>query len=284
MVSGKQAKAARQAKMAAAAPPPSRARLWWGVGIALLAVAAIVTGIVIGTRNSAPSSASYPAGATSDNGGIVVNADKAKAGAPTLDIYEDFQCPACKQAEEIYGETITKLADAGTVRVVYHMRNFLEDNPGFTSQGATSSTRTANAAACAADAGRFLPFHDAVYAGQPASEGTGYSDAEIEGFAQTAGISGGALDTWKSCVKDKRYVDYVKRVDEATAKAGYTTTPTYVVAGKVIPGAQRATAQAFEAAVLAAAKSAAPASSTPSANAPAPSTPAASGASGAASK
>ena len=59
---------------------------------------------------------------------IVANPTTAKAGAPTLDIYEDFQCPACGQVEQALGSTIKKMADAGEVKVIYHMQNFLDAN------------------------------------------------------------------------------------------------------------------------------------------------------------
>ena len=46
----------------------------------------------------------------------------AKAGVekPVLDVYEDFQCPACKALEETSGATIKNLAAEGKAKVVYH--------------------------------------------------------------------------------------------------------------------------------------------------------------------
>ena len=49
------------------------------------------------------------------------------------------------------------------------------------------------------------PYHDAVYAGQPAKEGQGYTDAQLEAFAKTAGITGSALGTWQQCVKSGQH-------------------------------------------------------------------------------
>ena len=59
-----------------------------------------------------------------------------------------------------------------------------------------SSTRAANAVACASDAGKFLEYHSAVFAAQPVKEGDGYTDAQLTEFATTAGITGPALTTW----------------------------------------------------------------------------------------
>ena len=46
------------------------------------------------------------------------------------------------------------------------MKNFLDDN-----LRNDSSTRAGNAAFCAADAGKFQEFHDAVFPNQPAQRG-----------------------------------------------------------------------------------------------------------------
>lgn len=251
MTSGKRAKAqrnepqdaraARQAKIDAAAPRQSKARPALVALVVVLTVVALGAAMFFGTRSQAPAvtqptsataggggpEAGYPKGATGPEGGIVANGATTKAGAPTLDIYEDFQCPACGQVEKAIGPTIKKMEAAGEVRVVYHMKSFLDAN-----LGNDSSLRAAIGASCAADAGKFAAYHDTIYANQPAQEGTGYTDAALEKFAGTAGITGQELTTWKKCNADKTYTDYVKRVEDATAKAGVTGTPSFRVNGK----------------------------------------------------
>lgn len=260
MTSGKQSKAERserQAKIDAAAPKPSKAKPILVALVVIAVIAGIGAAVFFGNRSTAPDQAatgnanSYPKGATGPTGGIVVNADKVKAGAPTLDIYEDFQCPACEQLEKAVGPTIKQMSEAGEVKVAYHIKNFLDAN-----LGNDSSTRAGNAAACAADVGAFQAYHDQVYAHPPAKEGDGYTDAKLEQFATGAGISGANLVTWKKCVADKKYDSYIKGVDEATAKAGVNSTPTLQVNGKTFDlSVQKVTsAQDFRTKVLAAGK------------------------------
>ncbi len=260
MTSGKQSKAERserQAKIDAAAPKPSKAKPILVALVVIAVIAGIGAAVFFGNRSTAPDQAatgnanSYPKGATGPTGGIVVNADKVKAGAPTLDIYEDFQCPACEQLEKAVGPTIKQMSEAGEVKVAYHIKNFLDAN-----LGNDSSTRAGNAAACAADVGAFQAYHDQVYAHPPAKEGDGYTDAQLEQFATGAGISGANLVTWKKCVADKKYDSYIKGVDEATAKAGVNSTPTLQVNGKTFDlSVQKVTsAQDFRTKVLAAGK------------------------------
>ena len=258
MTSGKQARTDRAAKIAAVTPKESRAKLIAGVLVAVLAVVGIGVAIWMGVRGSGSTEGKAPAGATGESGGIVVTpADKLQDGAPTVDVYEDFQCPACKQQEQLLGPTLKQLAETGQIKLVYHMKNFLDKNPGMTGLGQTSSTAAANAAACAADAGKFMAYHDAVYAVQPATEGDGYPEAALNQAATTAGISGGALDEWKQCVKDGKYKGYVQRVDEASAEAGINGTPTFLSNGTKIDFEKLkiATLDQFKAALLTGGKS-----------------------------
>ena len=124
------------------------------------------------------------------------------------------------------GPQIRTLADAGQIKLVYHMMSFLDAN-----LGNDSSTRAANAAACAADAGKFLQYHAAVFAGQPTQEGAGYTNAQLTQFAKTAGITGSALTTWQQCATSAQHAQYVTDVETASGKAGVNGTPTIKLNG-----------------------------------------------------
>lgn len=147
-------------------------------------------------------------------------------GAPTVDVFEDFQCPACAQFETAMGETITGLAEQGKVKLVYHVKNFLDDT-----LRNDSSTRSGNAAFCAADAGSFQQFHNLIFANQP-TEGAGYDDATLRSLAEQSGITGGALTTWQSCFEAGKYVDYINSVEQRSYEDGVRGTPTVRINGK----------------------------------------------------
>lgn len=221
----------RRAKIAAAAPRrqgPNRLVVATVVGV--LVVAAAVAAVVIGASRSKDAStaggSALPSGAAGMGRGIVVNPG-APASAPTLDLYEDFQCPVCKRFEALFGEQVARLADTGKVRLVVHPLSFLDDN-----LGNDSSNRAANAAACAADQGKYLEYHSAAFAGQPTREGDGYTDAQLEGFAQTAGLSGAALDTWRTCYDERAHNQWVESVQTQSEKDRVNGTPTLRLDGK----------------------------------------------------
>ena len=202
-----------------------------GAVIALVVVLAVVVAIVIGNNSKSGSSVaqSVPAGVVGGTGGgILVNATS-KPNAPTLDVYADYQCPICGKFEKQFGPSIVALAKAGQIKYVAHMMTFLDIN-----LKNDSSARATNAAACAADAGKFIEYHSAIFAAQPVQEGAGYTDAQLTEFATTAGITGPALTTWQKCTTSGQHNQYVADVETASGKAGVTGTPTVFLNGKDI--------------------------------------------------
>jgi protein-disulfide isomerase len=199
--------------------------------VIVVAIIAVVAGVIISTRgDDAPAAGggALPPGVSAMGAGYPAFADVTPdAGAPTVDLYEDFQCPACAQFESLVGSTVTGLAAEGKIKLVYHVKNFLDDN-----LGNDSSTRAANAAFCAADAGRFQEFHDQVFPGQPAQEGAGFTDAQLTEFAKAAGIEGEALTTWTSCLTSGRYDAYVDSVEAKSFEDGVRGTPTVRIDGE----------------------------------------------------
>jgi len=221
-------------KLAATAPKGSVNRAIIGAVIAGLAIAGVVIAILIGTSSNAgdtgSGSTAQPAGVVGGKGGgILANTATPKSNAPTLEIYADFQCDQCGHFEEVFGAMLATMAQAGDVKLVFHTMSFVDEN-----LKNDSSTRSANAAACAADAGKFLEYHSAVFAGQPEKEGTGYTDAQLTEFANTAGITGEPLTTWQECTSSSKHAQYVTDVQSAAEKAGVFDTPTVKLNGKNI--------------------------------------------------
>jgi len=217
-------------KLAAATPKKGPNPVVIGAVVAAVVIVGVVVAILIGNNSKSVSagSSAQPAGVTGgEGGGIVANVATAKSNAPTLDLYEDFQCPACGDLEKKIGATMTSMAKAGEIKLVVHILSFLDGN-----LKNDSSTRSANAAACAADAGKFLEYHGAVFAGMPTQEGVGYPDAQLTEFASTAGITGGALSTWQKCTSSGQHAQYVTSVQEASGRAGVSGTPTVKLNGQ----------------------------------------------------
>lgn len=151
------------------------------------------------------------------------------AGAPTVDVFLDYQCPACASFEGALGPTMTGLAQEGKMKLVYHVKNFLDDN-----LKNDSSTRAGNAAFCAADAGKFEAYHEQLFPNQPAREGDGFTDAQLAGLAESVGITGEALTTWQACLDAGKYTDYINSVEAQSFEDGVRGTPTVRINGEIV--------------------------------------------------
>ena len=166
------------------------------------------------------SSASIPANVSADRGyGVVFNGEL--TGVPVVDIYEDFQCPVCAQFTQLNGPYIESLIAEKKATVVYHTLSFL----------GPESVNAANAAACSADENKFLGYHRALYANQPA-ENTGVWSNDVLGIlGQAAGITS---KSFTSCVNNMNYKGWVSNAAAAGAKANVNSTPTVFINGKEI--------------------------------------------------
>ena len=239
-------------KLAAAAPKKGSNPVVIGAVVAAVLIVGVVVAILIGNSGKSgggSAGSAQPAGVTGGTGGgIVANAATAKDNAPTLDLYEDFQCPACARLEERIGAQKASMAKAGEIKLVVHILSFLDDN-----LKNDSSKRSANAAACAADAGKFMEYRALVFAAQPAQEGVGYTDVQLTQFAQTSGITGAALTKWQQCTSSGQHAQYVKDVQEASGRAGVKQTPTVKLNGQDVTKDVQ-TPEALMAAVKAATK------------------------------
>ncbi|QYC44576.1 DSBA-like thioredoxin domain protein [Nonomuraea coxensis DSM 45129] len=141
--------------------------------------------------------------------------------APVLDVYEDFDCPVCKEMHAKVDPTIQRLARAGKVKVVFHAVTIFRDEPM-----RSNSVRAAAAARCVPEAS-WLAFRDELYAIQPAPHGVA-SGFTVEELVQAARKAGAQVD---ACVRGQSYAD--SHLAE-TAKVRLEGTPTLLLDGKLL--------------------------------------------------
>jgi protein-disulfide isomerase len=133
----------------------------------------------------------------------------ASADAPVLELWEDFQCPACGALELANGAGIAQLAEEGKVQLVYRPTAFLDTN-----LGNDASHRTIAAWGCAIDEGVLKEFHVQVYANQPVAEGSGWTNDELIGFGANAGLANTSLESFTQCVNDGKYLTWAANATE----------------------------------------------------------------------
>ena len=133
-----------------------------------------------------------PTGHTPD-GGVLVGDAKAKR---TMVLFEDPQCPYCREFEEVNGAFITASVDAGDLAVEYRMRCFL----------GPESVRADNALALAAEAGRFDDLRKALFAAQPPEGTGGFTIPDLLLLGSRVGMTGA---DFTAGVQDARYERWV---------------------------------------------------------------------------
>ncbi|MGY3335726.1 protein-disulfide isomerase [Streptomyces filamentosus] len=152
-----------------------------------------------------------------------------KPDAPsTLQIWEDFRCPACAQFETVMRDTIHELEASGALKAEYHLATLIDGN-----MGGSGSLRAANAAACAQDADKFTAYHDTLYSNQPpeTDDAFGKNDKLIELAAKVPGLD---TPSFRSCVQDGTHDGWVGKSNEAFQAGGFRGTPSVLLNGESI--------------------------------------------------
>ncbi|MCX4970421.1 DsbA family protein [Streptomyces sp. NBC_00654] len=149
-----------------------------------------------------------------------------RADAPVVLIeYADFKCGYCgKFARDTEPELVKKYVDNGTLRIEW--RNF----PIFGEE----SEAAARAAWAAGQQDRFWQFHQAAYA-EGAKE-KGFGKDRIKALAQQAGVKD--IDRFMTDLDGSAARAAVGKDQEQAYSIGATSTPSFLINGRPIAGAQ----------------------------------------------
>jgi protein-disulfide isomerase len=184
------------------------------IGVVLIMLVPTILSKQSDTTAAIPSSVSVE-----DGYGMVFNKDL--ADVPFIEVYEDFQCPACARFESISGDYIEELITTKKAKVAFHMLSFLGGE----------SQLAANAAACSADQGKFLQLHKTLYANQPSENSGAWTSSYFSTLGLGLGISSADYD---KCISSNQYMGWVKNVADEGAKRNINSTPTVFINGKEI--------------------------------------------------
>ncbi len=169
--------------------------------IAVAIAAVVIAGAVILTNQpkatvSALGSPNPPVGSALTSSSIPANGQtlgKADA-AHTIDIYEDFQCPICRDfSVDTEPQIVANYVLTGKAKLVWHDFLVIDANVG-----GTESVDAANAARCAGDQGMFWPYHDWLYANQYGEGSGAFTKDRLKTIGKMAGIPD--LAKFDSCV------------------------------------------------------------------------------------
>jgi protein-disulfide isomerase len=146
-----------------------------------------------------------------------------KTAPVTIVEYSDFECPFCSRGANTI-EEITKRYGNKVVVAYKHLPLDFHRN----------AKPAAQAAMAAHEQGKFWEMHDKLFANQRALD-----RASLEKYAQEIGLN---MPKFKAALDSDKYAAYVEKDAQEAASVGATGTPTFVINGRVLVGAQPAEA------------------------------------------
>jgi protein-disulfide isomerase len=153
------------------------------------------------------------------------------SNAPVLiDVYSDFQCPACKTfAEQIEQQVVDTYVSTGQAYYIYRHFPFIDDRAP-----RNESDQAANASMCAGDENRFWDYHDILFANWNGENEGAFNDNRLVAFAESLGLDMPAFNNCFDANLHKEEID----TDYSTGRTiGVTGTPSVFVNGQQLtPG------------------------------------------------
>ena len=141
--------------------------------------------------------------------------------------FADFECPACGNFAVITEPDVrNRIVNAGLASYRFF---------DFPLPMHKNTMAASNAAACAADQGKFWEMHDQLFRNQPEwnTEATDNPKKVFLGYAKEMGIN---TDTWEKCFDEQAHQSRILANQEEGMRRKVQSTPTFVIGTRMIPG------------------------------------------------
>ncbi len=141
--------------------------------------------------------------------------------------YADFQCPYCQRFwQETEAKIISTYVETGKVYFESRsMGSFIGPESG----------AAAEAAYCAGDQGRYWEYHDLLYKNLLGENVGSFAEPNLLKFAQTLNLN---MTQFKDCLSSGKYKDRIQQDYDDAVAAGVRGTPSFLINGKLVAGAQ----------------------------------------------
>ena len=144
----------------------------------------------------------------------------------TIVEFGDFQCPYCGQfSAETEPLVDEQYVQSGKVRFGYYNFAFL---------GAESNW-AAEAAECASDQDKFWEYHDKLYSSQSGENQGAFTKDNLKKFAEELGLD---IESFNECLDSGKYTSLIQADTQAASALGVGSTPTFLINGQAVVGAQ----------------------------------------------
>ncbi|MEP9395022.1 thioredoxin domain-containing protein [Gordonia sp. VNK1] len=216
----------------------SKLSSWWIPGVIVALAIALVTFVVVyefGDDTSAPSSAAADTAAGPNDSRYDMGLERrdphdplalGRVDAPvTLIVFTDYQCPFCAKWSRDTLPTLLTRVDSGDLRIEMRDVNVFGE----------ASRRAAKASYAAALQGRFIDYHQALFADGKPRTGAGLSTEALTDIARRLGLDIPRFDEQMSSATTDAAI---RQNEQVGAVAGAYSTPSFILGGQPIAGAQ----------------------------------------------
>lgn len=189
-----------------------------------------------GMNISSQTSSGLLSGVQTTKNALTTNAHKVPSigtGTHTIQIFADFQCPACQAAHKAIGSVFEEVAKEGKFVVEYRQFPLMQIHQ--------NAMGDALAALCAHEQGKYMMYKDELYSLEETKRGALISDNERSDLAKKLGLD---MPKFDECLALKNFEDAIKSDIELGKSLGVSGTPTFILDGKPLqlsslPGDQK---------------------------------------------
>ena len=197
----------------------------WAIIFGVVLVGGSVTAFVTMGKNNGPKNQQNPEQIINtilqpiDHNASALGTGKSKV---TLIEFGDYQCQFCARFDrETKDLIINNFVDTGMIHFLF--KDFvINDRPSD-----KLSTLAAVGSYCAAEQGKYWPYHDEVYRNSKGENTDWVSKNSLTQFAVYAGISN--VKKFSACLDSKKYESLVVTNDNLARSLGLTSTPTFII-------------------------------------------------------
>jgi protein-disulfide isomerase len=146
--------------------------------------------------------------------------------------FADFQCPGCGVYWSNTEPTVIQnYVETGKVFYTFSpfsfVGSFVRNNPY------DESIKSAEAAYCANDQGKFWEYRDYIFANQIGENQGAFSEKRLLAFAESLSLD---MKTFSTCLKSAEHYQDVMDANDFATNSGINQTPSFTIDGAVVEG------------------------------------------------
>lgn len=216
---------------------------WLGAGL-LVAFVAVAVLIWVSNRDDKETIVGGPENVATVVAGPVIPSSVQLNGttmgdpaAPILVVeYGDYQCPFCaKFARQDMPTLIQEYVESGKIRFQFHELPIVGSGSDGSFDQDGESFRAAEAAMCANDQNLYWPYHDLLYANTLGEFKGSFTPVRLKAIAlQVPGLD---ENVFNACIDNRSHTQTVLDLGAQAITVPIRSTPTFVVNGKPVVGA-----------------------------------------------